>query len=117
MYLRIAARYGLAALGCVAFNLIYAQFSHGVSSAFMTYMFALPLVLGCIPALVSGALRLPRVPLAARQSWALAVSCLTVGSCLHGVFDIAGTASSLLIAYPLAAAAFALAAIAFARRG
>lgn len=112
----MAGRYGLAALGCVAFNFIYAQFAHGVSSAFMTFMFVIPLVMGVLPAMVMWRARIGRLPVAARQAWALAVASLTVASCLHGIFDIAGTASPWLPVYVVAAAMFAAVAVAVAIR-
>ena len=108
----MAFRYGIVTAGCVAFNLIYAQFAHGVSSPFMTFMFVIPLVMGAVPAAVLHRMAIRPVPVAARQAWALAIACLTVASCLHGVFDIAGTASPWLAAYGMAAIGFAVAAIA-----
>jgi len=109
--MRMAARYGIAALGCMAFNFIYAQFAHGISSAFMTFMFLIPLVAGAVPALALRAAKARPVPRATRQAWALAIACLTIASCLHGVFDIAGTSSAWLFAYLAAAIAFAVVAI------
>lgn len=100
---KAACRYAIAALGCVLFAFIYAQFSHGVYSPFMTFMFAIPLVGGAIPALclhVAHAIALPR---RTRQAWGLAIATLTVASCLRGIFEIAGTASPYLIAYVAAA--------------
>ena len=73
----------------------------------MTYMFAIPLVGGALPALVMHIARARSLPVASRQSWALALASLTIASCLRGVFDIAGTSSVYLIAYLVAAAVFA----------
>lgn len=103
-------RYAIAAAGCVAFNFIYAQFAHGVSSAFMTYLFAIPLVLGALPALCLHLAKARPLPVAARQAWGLAVASLALASCLHGIFDIAGTASPWLPVYLVVAAVFACAA-------
>ena len=108
---KAALRYLAAALACALFAFIYAQFSHGVYSPFMTFMFAIPLMGGTLPAFARHLAGARETPLATRQAWALAIAALTVGSCLHGIFDIAGTASSLLVAYPIAAAAFAAAAL------
>ena len=116
VHLKAAKRYLVATIGCVAFALIYAQFSHGVYSPFMTFMFAIPLVGG---ALVSVALYLARaqeLSRASRHAWALAIASLTVASCLRGVFDIAGTASPYLPIYLGAAAVFALVAAVRLRR-
>lgn len=115
-YVKAARRYGVAAAGCAAFALIYAQFSHGVHSPFMTFMFAVPLLAGAVFAAVLHAVGAPAAPRATRQAWALAVASLTVASCLRGVFDIAGTSSPLLVAYLVAAAAFALVAAVGARK-
>ena len=114
--MRIALRYAVATAGCIAFNFIYAQFAHGVASPFMTFMFAIPLAMGVLPALGLQLTKARPVPVAARQFWGLAVACLTVASCLHGVFDIAGTASPYLPAYVAAAGIFVIAAVVAARR-
>lgn len=104
-------RYGLAAMGCAFFALVYAQFSHGVHSPFMTFMFAIPLVGGVLPALGLYLAKARPVPRATRQTWALALASLVIWSCLQGVFEIAGTGSAYLVAYPVLAAVFAIAAI------
>ena len=100
-----------AALGCAAFAIIYAQFSHGVYSPFMTFMFAIPLVAGALVALVMHVAHVRPMPRASRQAWALAIASLTVASCLRGVFEIAGTDSPYLVVYLAAALAFAVVAI------
>ena len=115
-HLRAARRYLVAAIGCVAFALVYAQFSHGVYSPFMTFMFAIPLVgvLGSLVMYLANANPLPR---ASRQACALALASLTTASCLRGIFEIAGTDSPYLIAYIVAAALFAVVAVAKALQG
>lgn len=112
---KIAKRYAIAALGCAAFALIYAQFSHGVHSPFMTFMFAIPLVGGAAIAVGSSIAHVD-LPRGTRQAWALAIASLTVASCLRGVFDIAGTASPLLVVYLIAAVVFAVSGIVLAFR-
>lgn len=107
--------YAIAAVGCVVFALIYAQFSHGVHSPFMTFMFAIPLLGGAAIAAVGGIAHVD-LPLGTRQAWALAIASLTIASCLRGVFDIAGTASPLLVVYLVAATVFAAVGIAIAVR-
>ena len=104
---RTAIRYLAAAAGCVLFAVVYAQFSHGVYSPYMTYMFAIPLVGGFLPALCLKLAKAAPLPLAARQAWGLALAALTVASCLRGIFEIAGTGSAFLPVYLVAAAAFA----------
>ena len=108
---KVALHYGIAALGCVAFNFIYAQFAHGVASPFMTFMFAIPLGLGALPALALSFAGTRRPQAAARQAWALCIASLTVASCLQGIFEIAGTASPWLLAYLVAAVVFACVAV------
>lgn len=107
---KTAWRYLIASAGCVLLAFIYAQFSHGVYSPFMTYMFAIPLVGGALPALACHVANAKPAPQLTRQAWGLAIACLTVASCLRGVFEIAGTASTLVWGYPLVA--FVLAAVA-----
>jgi len=107
-----ARRYAIAALGCALFALVYAQFSHGVFSPFMTYMFAIPLLGGACVMLSLYLAKARPLPRASRQAWALALGALTAGSCLHGIFDIAGTASRYLIAYPIIASVLVIVALA-----
>ena len=77
-HLKAARRYLIAAAGCALFALIYAQFSHGVHSPFMTFMFAIPLVGGALPALGFHLAQAQPAPRLARQAGALAIACLTV---------------------------------------
>ena len=107
-----ARRYAIASIGCVAFALIYAQFSHDVYSPFMSFMFAIPLVGGMCVMLALYLAKAHPLPRATRQAWALALATLTVGSCLNGIFEIAGTASRYVVIYPIAAGLFALMALA-----
>lgn len=110
-HLKAALRYGIAAAGCILFALVYAQFSHGVYSPFMTFMFTVPLAGGVLPNIVMHVAKASPLPVATRQAWALAVASLTVASCLKGVFDIAGTASMWLAVYLVMAVAFAVVAL------
>ena len=83
----------IAALGCFVFARIYALFSHGVSSIFMTWMFLIPLIGG------AGVYALLRIvaPSLRNDAAACAYNCglatLTVASTLQGIFEIAGTDS------------------------
>lgn len=108
---RAARRYLVASLACVAFAVIYAQFSHGVYSPFMSFMFAVPLIGGACLALALYAAKVRPAPRQTRQAWAISLAALTIGSCLVGIFQIAGTASPYVYAYPVIAAAFAVVAI------
>ena len=86
--------YGGAALGCLIFSRIYALFSHGVSSFFMTFLWLPPLVAAL---LFGGVILLIRRSSAwFDRLFSCGVSCVTVGFCLRGVFEIAGTDSPLL---------------------
>lgn len=110
---------------CRLFFLVYDRFSHGVRSPYMTYLFAWPLLLGFLPALVFTL----DSPLPEPGRWSMnlyfsGVAAVTVSSALRGVFEIAGTASDyqqyLMIAgvvlLALGAVAYLLGALAFAGR-
>ena len=86
--------YGGAALGCLIFSRVYALFSHGVSSFFMTFLWLPPLV----AALLFGGviLLIRRSSVWFDRLFSCGVSCVTVGFCLRGIFEIAGTDSPLL---------------------
>ncbi|MCC8043056.1 MAG: hypothetical protein LIO69_06045 [Oscillospiraceae bacterium] len=86
--------YDCAALFCLIIFLVYDQFSHGVRSPYMTWLFAFPLVLGFIPELLMSIF--PKIPRLSRLEGNLyhsGVTALTVSSLLRGIFDIAGTES------------------------
>lgn len=108
---KAAKRYGIAAAACALFALIYAQFSHGVYSPFMTFMFAIPLIGGFVPSVALALLKAKPLPRLSRQAWALTLASATVASCLRGIFDIAGTASPYLPIYLVAALLFAVIAL------
>ena len=93
-----ARRYLVAALACAVFAAVYESFGHGVYSAFMVGLFAWPLVLGMVPALVAARLGM-RVPAVVRRAWGLGVVTLTVGSAFRGVLEIYGTTSPLARVY------------------
>ena len=83
---------------CLIFYLIYNQFSHGVQSAYMTYLFAWPLVLGfltCAALYIISRLRKStiRISSISDDAYCSGVAALTVSSLLRGIFEIAGTAS------------------------
>ena len=84
-----------AAAFCLVFYLIYSRFSHDVSSPFMTFLFAWPLLLGALPCgiiLTSKNERLYPSRLSANL-YNSGVAALTIASAMKGVFDIAGTSS------------------------
>ncbi len=79
---------------CLITFLIYNQFSHGVTSPFMTWLFGWPLLLGVIPyailAIIPANLYPERL---AFNIYNTGVASLTVSSLLKGIFDIAGNSS------------------------
>lgn len=94
---------------------IYAQFSHGVSSMFMSGAFLCPFIGGVLFYLTL-LLIVPRV--SAMPKYRLmanlqnsGVALLAVGCFVKGVFQIAGTDSSLMVVYWTCGAAFLLAAL------
>lgn len=94
---RILIWLGISAF-CLIFYLIYNMFSHGVKSAFMTYLFAWPLIMGFLPSTVIYVInRIRHVPVyidaVTDNAYCCGVATLTVSSMLKGIFDIAGTAS------------------------
>jgi len=78
----------------VVFDFVYGLFAHGVESAYMTFAFLIPLVLGVLPCLAFRIL--PEAAPAAFRPWRMGFSTLIVGFLLHGVFDIYGSPSSLV---------------------
>lgn len=85
-------------LFCLVFYLIYNMFSHGVRSAFMTYLFAWPLILGFLPATIIYVINHIRnmtlyINPVTDNAYCCGVASLTVSSMLKGIFDIAGTSS------------------------
>lgn len=78
---------------CLVFEAVYAHFSHGVASTYLTSLFLYPLLGG---ACLFGLLRLSRWRSFTRfgyDAYNLGIATLSLGSASHGVFAIAGTAS------------------------
>jgi hypothetical protein len=81
-------------LFCVIFSLVYARYSHGVHSDYMTFMFVYPLIGGTVVYLLIGAVSGLRIPgRFGINAYNSGIAALTVGSLLRGIFDIAGTSS------------------------
>lgn len=94
---RILIWLGISAF-CLIFYLIYNMFSHGVKSAFMTYLFAWPLIMGFLPSTVIYVINHVRhvsiyIGIITDNAYCCGVATLTVSSMLKGIFDIAGTTS------------------------
>ena len=84
----------LCSLFLAVFSLVYYEFSHGVHSPFMTYLFAWPLLLRTLPAGIC--LLVPGIPgpnVISALFWQTGVAAVTVSSMLRGIFDIAGNSS------------------------
>ncbi|MFH0993713.1 MAG: hypothetical protein V1761_05120 [bacterium] len=71
------------------FNLVYGLFAHGVSSAFMTFAFLIPLIGGTVASLAL--IFLPPANEIVTNLWRMGLATIVVGSLLHGVFDIYGS--------------------------
>ncbi len=81
---------------CVILWKIYGNFSHGVNSIYMTYLFAWPLIMGALVNLVFMVIKkLPRPGSFSVNLYNSGVAALTVSSLLRGIFEIAGTACYL----------------------
>lgn len=81
---------------CVILWKIYGNFSHGVNSIYMTYLFAWPLIMGALVNLVFMVIKkLPRPRSFSVNLYNSGVAALTVSSLLRGIFEIAGTACYL----------------------
>ena len=108
---RVTLKYLLASLLLIVCAAIYEYFSHGVYSAYMIGMFAIPLLLGALPSAVFWKKR--RVPHAdVRHLWGAGIATLTAGSFMAGVLEIYGTTSRFTVVYLAAGAALLAAAAA-----
>ncbi len=86
--------YTIVTIICVTVSFIYSQFSHGVSSPHMTYLFAYPLILGVdVGFLAMIFARCKPQSFLASHFYHTAVAALILSSILRGVFEIAGTSS------------------------
>lgn len=89
------------------FGAIYELFSHGVTSYYMTYAFALPLIMGVLPYEVM--LIKNKFPgKAFADIWNTAIATLSIGCVFKGVLEIYGTTNRLIIVYPIAGAVLVL---------
>lgn len=76
---------------CILLNYIYAKYSHGVSSIYMTYMFLIPLIGGIIFLFLR--------PNKYMNLYILSINTLTLGSFIEGILEIAGTTSNYIYLY------------------
>lgn len=94
--------YSAITIFCGIFSVIYEHFSHDVYSVFMVYLFAIPLLLGVVPELVSLFSKSTKSSPWSRLFRHFAVATLTVGSTLQGVLEIYGTTNGFVIWYLVA---------------
>ena len=88
---KTALVYGVLSAFCGLFSVVYLQFSHGESSAFLVWLFAPALLLGALPAwLLSRATPALRPGKAVRRLWNSAVAMLSAGMLVRAIINIAG---------------------------
>lgn len=109
--LKAARNYLYASAFCAFFGAVYERFSHGVYSYFMLYAFALPLMLGALPAVLSGLRDGPTPSPVSVRLWGAGVATLTVGALFRGILDIYGSSSGLTLVYWVAGGGFLLCAL------
>ncbi len=86
--------YVIVTLSCVLVSFIYFQFSHGVTSFHMTFLFIYPLLLGVVVGLFKAmSAHLKPQSFFATHFYHTGVAAVTLSSLLRGVFEIAGTSS------------------------
>lgn len=109
---RTVRMYAVLTAFCGVFGFVYEQFSHGVFSPFMGYLFLFPLLGGAVPFLLLYLLPVSKLPgTASRYAYHSGLAAFIVGSCLTGVFDIYGTAAPLVGVYWWAGAVFVAAGV------
>ena len=107
---RTALAYGILTAFCGVFSIVYLQFSYGESSPFLVFLFAPPLLLGFLPALLLGRSTV-RIPQPSRRLWNSGVAALTTGFLVRAVINISGRYTDYDTIYWALAAALFLAAI------
>ncbi len=100
----------IAAVFLAFVGAVYEHFSHGVYSYYMIYGFGFPLVMGAVlyTILLMKGKHPRRVFL---NLWNSAIAAFSVGSVFAGVLAIYGTTNALVVVYPIAGGALALAAV------
>ncbi len=86
--------YCFITLLCMLFSYIYFQFSHGVSSPHMAYLFLYPLIFGVLIGILLYCFEKKSMDYFwSSHLYHTGLTALILGSILRGIFDIAGTAS------------------------
>ena len=101
--------YGVATIFCFVFQLVYAQFSHGVDSPYMTYSFLIPFAGGAISTL--GLFLWGKTASSAfRQLICGGTIWFTLGCIFKGVLEIYGTTNHMAVVFTVLGLAQLLAA-------
>ena len=88
---KTAMAYGILAVFCGVFSIVYLQFSHGESSPFLVWLFAPALLLGVVPAFLAGCTSVfKRAGITARRFWHSAVATLSCGMLVRAIINISG---------------------------
>lgn len=110
--LKTAFIYLLITVFCSVFGAVYELFSHEVYSFYMIYAFAIPLLGGVLPFMLTVMFNASEFP--DRLSLNLynsGIATLTTGSIVNGVLEIYGTDNPLVCAYVFSGVLFILAGI------
>ena len=111
-FVKLARNYVLIALLVALFGAIYETASFGVYSWFMLYAWAVPMVLGAVPALMAATTsKTVKIHRSAVRFWNAGIATLTVGSLFTGVVQIYGTQSGWSWAYGIAGSVLLLIAV------
>ena len=105
-----AGHLGAAAFTAL-FSAVYEHFGHGVWSAYMIFAFAIPLLLGALPAFILLNAKKEAPPSVSVKLWNCGIASFTVGSLFQGVLEIYGTTNRLIIVYPVVGAVLTSAAV------
>lgn len=107
--------YLLIAVFCLIFSKIYALYSHGVSSFYMTYLCLIPFVFGALPSLISFLLNkeIKRISI---NLYNASVATFTLYSLLRGVLEIYGTTNRLINIYLIVGIILLLLSIIFVKK-
>ena len=73
------------------FTIVYYHFSHGVTSPYMTFLFAIPLVAGCVSFILKKWFGPGNA--VSRNAYPSGIAALVMACMLKAIFDIAGNSS------------------------
>jgi len=97
---KIILGYTVIALFCGLFSWVYEQFSHGVYSNYMIYLFTIPLIGGAaVFSLVGLNRRWPMPNRFSLNAYHAGIATLSVGIAMQGILEIYGTSSDYIVAY------------------